>query len=78
MKNKFKHTFDPINTRGEFYAKNPYTDEILEIVKPEDFGNFTKFDFIKYWYLDKVEIYFWDPYKSEDKRITTIYKTKFY
>jgi len=70
MKN-FKFKFDPINLRGEFYARNPYTDEILKIVKPEEFGNFTKFNFKNYPYLNKVEIWYWDPHLGE-KRITTI------
>ena len=75
---KIKFKFDPINTRGEFYARDPYTDKVLKIVYPSASGNFVTFDFKdkKYRYLDKVEIWYFDPYLGE-KRITTIFNQNY-
>jgi hypothetical protein len=70
--NKIKFKFDPLNTKGEFYARNPETDDILGIVTPDKSGNFNSFDF-KNLNLKKIEIWFWDPYNLVDKRITTIF-----
>lgn len=83
MKN-FKEKFF---RRGDFFARNPYTDEILSIVYPygteENWelvtafqGNFVGFNFENYKYLDKVEIWFFDVSEGQ-KRITTIFNQNY-
>ena len=73
--NKIKFKFDPINTKGEFYARNPETDDILGIVTPDQSGNFNSIKNLNLKNienLEKIEIWFWDPYNLVDKRITTL------